>query len=295
MENDTSIETIRNYKEQMRLEKRKYKERKRALDRERKTFLRLKKEQIRLIKLEQKKKGLTPEERKALRERKAQLIQERRKQLLLPIYSQGEELMNAISHIAGGAFALIATIVGLVFAAPDPVGLTCMAVYGFSMIALYTISSIYHFLPVNKGKQVFQVLDHCTIYVLIAGTYVPVCVLRLAEVYFPGAYIVLGSVVFLSILGVVLNATMMRKKAVKIISNFLYLVIGWLIVFFFPQLMEAVSPISLILFVAGGISYTIGAILYAIGHFKKYFHFIFHLFCLAGTVLQFLGVLFFFL
>ena len=170
-----------------------------------------------------------------------------------------------------------------------------MAVYGFSMLFLYTMSSIYHFLGVNKAKKVFQVLDHCTIYILIAGTYVPVCVLMLPSTMPLGSYVILGVVVLLSVLGVVLNATMMQKKAVKIISNLLYLVIGWLIIFFFPWLLDAVGLAPCLLFLFGGISYSIGAILYGIGRFKRYFHFIFHLFCLAGTILQFVGILLFFL
>ncbi len=295
-------ERILSYKEQIRDKELEFRKLKRSLVQERKAFLKQIKEEIKAIRREERSGGLTKEEKEAMKERKAQLIAKKRKELRLPTYTQGEELMNAISHIVGGAFGIVATILGIYFAAVSPVvsdnriaAILCMAVYGFSMIFLYAMSSIYHFLGLNKAKSVFQVLDHCTIYVLIAGTYIPVCVLMLAPIYPAIGYSVVGVVCFLAILGVVLNATMMRKKPVKVISHLLYIVIGWLIICFFPQLWEAVGMTKCLLFLFGGISYTIGAILYAIGRYRRYFHFIFHIFCLAGTVLQFTGILLFFL
>lgn len=285
---------VATYKEQIRLVKEEYKEEKKRLKRQRRLFLDDLKRELSNLKRKER-ENLSKEEKQRIKLRKEELQLRRRKELLLPVYSRGEELMNAISHIVGGAFALIATIVGIVYASPDPLSILSMAIYGFGMIAVYVISSVYHFLGVNKAKKVFQVIDHCTIYVLICGTYVPVCVLMLSQVFSPWAYLVLGIVAALSILGIVLNATMMKRKAVKVISIFLYVAIGWLIVFFFPWLQKAVSFPTLMLFLFGGISYTIGAILYGIGHVRKYFHFIFHLFCLLGTILQFVGVLLFLL
>lgn len=285
---------VETYKEQMRLVKEEYKAEKKRLKDQRRLFLADLKRQISELK-RQEKQPLTKEDREQIRQKKEELQMRRRKELLLPTYTRGEERMNAISHIVGGAFALIATIVGIVYAVPDPLAVVSMVVYGIGMISVYVISSVYHFLRVNKAKKVFQIIDHCTIYVLIAGTYVPVCVLMLSKTFDPWAYLVLGIVVGLSILGIVLNATMMKRKAVKIISNLLYVIIGWLIIFFFPWLSKAVSFASLMLFLFGGISYTIGAILYGIGHVRKYFHFIFHLFCLLGTILQFVGILLFLL
>ena len=299
LQKNETEEMVSSYKQQIRDKKKEFKALKNSLNQERKAFLKEIKAEIRQVRKEERAKSLSPEEKEALKKKKAELISKKRKELLLPVYTQGEELMNAISHIVGGAFALIATIVGIYFAAvsgKDTIpAVICMAVYGFSMLFLYTMSSIYHFLGVNKAKKVFQVLDHCTIYILIAGTYVPVCVLMLPSTMPLGSYVILGVVVLLSVLGVVLNATMMQKKAVKIISNLLYLVIGWLIIFFFPWLLDAIGLAPCLLFLFGGISYSIGAILYGIGRFKRYFHFIFHLFCLAGTILQFIGILLFFL
>ncbi len=295
MEENKKAEDLQTYQEQIRQVKESYREESRRLKKERRLFLSDLKRQIRNLKAQERKEHLTKEERAILRKKKEELQLLRRKELLLPTYTRGEEIMNAVSHIVGGAFALVATIVGIYFAAPDPTAVACMVAYGIGMISVYTISSIYHFLGVNRAKKVFQVIDHCTIYVLIAGTYVPVCVLMLSTTFSPWSYLLLGIVLFLSVLGIVLNATMMRKLPVKIISNLLYVVIGWLIVFFFPWLQQAISFTSLLLFLLGGISYTIGAILYAVGHVRKYFHFVFHLFCLLGTILQFVGVLLFLL
>lgn len=297
-----SEERILSYKEQIRNKEKEFRISKAALKKERKAFLQEIKEEIRKVRKEEHGHTLTAEEKDALRKRKAELIARKRKELRLPIYTQGEELMNAISHIVGAAFGIIATIVGVYFAAVSPVvadnripAVCCMAVYGFSMIFLYTMSSIYHFLGLNKAKKVFQIMDHCTIYILIAGTYIPVCVLMLAPTFPAIGYSLTAVVSALAVIGVVLNATMMQKKVVKVISNLLYIVIGWLIICFFPQLWEVVGMTQCLLFLFGGIAYTIGAILYAIGRYKRYFHFIFHLFCLAGTVLQYVGILLFFL
>jgi hemolysin III len=141
--------------------------------------------------------------------------------------------------------------------------------------------------------MVFQIIDHCTIYVLIAGTYVPVTLLGLAS-YQPYNYIILGVVVLLAILGVVLNATMMRKIVVKVISMILYIAVGWGIIFFYPWLIA--GPMGMMgtwFLILGGITYTIGSILYGIGSKKRYWHSIFHMFVVLGTVFQFLSVFLF--
>ena len=237
------------------------------------------------------------EEKRRMRElpkkEKRELQAMQRKALGLPSYTHGEELMNAISHIVGGAFGIVALITGVYYAVINQMNagvITAMAFFGFSIIFLYTMSAIYHFLNVNKAKKVFQYIDHSTIFVLISGTYVPVCTIMLSSIY-PYNFLVLGIVVCLSIVGISLVSTMMDKLPVKIVSHTLYLVIGWLIIFFYSPLVNQNGLAAVIMFIAGGVSYSLGAIIYAIGKYKKYFHFIFHIFCLAGTILQFLGVL----
>lgn len=237
------------------------------------------------------------EERRRMRElpkaEKRELLAKQRKALGLPSYTKGEELMNAISHIVGGAFGIIALITSIYYSVTLNRGgdvIASMVFFSFAIIFLYTMSAIYHFLNVNKAKKVFQYIDHSTIFVLISGTYVPVCTFMLSDIY-PYNFVVLGVVIFLSVVGISLVSTMMDKLPVKIVSHTLYIVIGWLIIFFYPFLVSQNGLPAVILLIMGGVSYSVGAIIYAIGKYKKYFHFIFHIFCLIGTILQFLSAL----
>jgi len=210
----------------------------------------------------------------------------------LPRYTMGEEVFNSVTHIVGGGLGVVALVVGVVFANiyKTPGAAWLMAIFGIAIIVLYTMSAIYHGLPVGKGKQVFQIIDHCTIYMMIAGSYVPLCFIALKDTY-PLNVIIFSIVLALSILGVVLNATMMRRKWVKVLSNILYIVIGWAIITMYSYLVQSIGLTGTWFIVGGGIAYTIGSILYGIGHNTKWFHSVFHLFVLAGTILQFLGVL----
>lgn len=222
------------------------------------------------------------------------LLREKRK---LPFYLRSEEIFNMVTHIVGGGLAIIGLVLSIIFSCilhpGDSIALLSMIIFGVTSITLYSVSSIYHGLRINRGKMVFQIIDHCTIYVLIAGTYVPVTLLGLAS-YKPYNYIILGVVVLLAILGVVLNATMMRKMVVKVISMILYIAVGWGIIFFYPWLIA--GPMGMMgtwLLILGGITYTIGSILYGIGSKKRYWHSIFHMFVVLGTVFQFLSVFLF--
>jgi len=218
----------------------------------------------------------------------------------LPKYTKGEEIFNSVTHIVGGGFGVIFLIVGVVCAAvylPSSIkatGITSMAIFGFCAVFLYTMSAIYHGLHVNKAKKVFQIIDHCTIYVLIAGTYVPICLMCLSQIA-PYNYIVLGGIILLAALGIALNGTMMDKMPVKIVSNFLYLIMGWTIICFYPYIYQSLGTGGVWLLIGGGISYTVGAIFYAIGKNIKYFHSIFHLFVNLGTLLQFLAILLYYI
>ena len=217
----------------------------------------------------------------------------KRKQEKLPRYTKGEEIFNSVTHMVGGGFGVIFLVVGIVCAVifkNDPVTVTSMTVFGICSVFLYTMSSIYHALHINKAKKVFQIIDHCTIYVLIAGTYVPVCLMQLTQI-FPYNYVLLGSIVLMAALGISLNGTMMDKIPVKIISYTLYIAMGWAIFFFYPYLVQTLTIPGTWLFIGGGISYTVGAILFAIGKNVPYFHSIFHLFVNAATLLQFLSIL----
>lgn len=212
----------------------------------------------------------------------------------LPFYLRSEEIFNMVTHIVGGGLSFIGMILSVIFTIiyknSDWLTIISMLVFGVASITLYSISSIYHGLRINKGKSVFQVLDHCTIYILIAGTYFPVTLLGLDNI-FPYNIVLLAVVIILATLGVVLNATMMRKKIVKVISMVLYIAIGWGVIGFYPFMVDGNMGFNgTWLLIGGGIAYTVGSILYGIGSKKRYWHSIFHIFVDIGTILQFLSV-----
>lgn len=211
----------------------------------------------------------------------------------LPNYTKGEEIFNAVSHIVGGAFGIVSLVLGIIFSVKysNGYGLASMIVYGVSMIILYTMSSLYHFLPRGNAKKVFRILDHCTIFILISGTYTPYCLVALRSSYPTLGWTLFGIVTFLSIVGIVFNAINMHNPVVKALSIVCYLGEGWCIIFAIDKLIKVITLQGFLLLLAGGILYTIGAVFYGFGKKKKYIHSVFHLFCLAGTIFQFLSIL----
>lgn len=210
----------------------------------------------------------------------------------LPKYTKGEELFNAISHIVGGAFGIVALILGLIVACKysDAYGVVSMVIYGISMILLYTSSAIYHFLRKNKAKKIFRIFDHCTIYLLIAGTYTPFCLVTLREAGAWG-WTIFGIVWSCAVLGIVFNAINMHKPIIKVLSMICYLAMGWCVVIALDPLLDNLSKAGFVWLLMGGIMYTIGAVFYMFGSKKKYIHSVWHLFVLAGTILQFISIL----
>ena len=214
------------------------------------------------------------------------------KDRILPKYTKGEEIFNMTSHIVGGAFGVIALILCLTFSIihTDMYAIISSIIYGSSIIVLYTMSSIYHGLRAEgKAKKVFQVLDHCSIFLLIAGSYTPFCLVTFRE-YKP----VLGWTIFaiiwgMAILGIILNAIDIKKY--KVFSMISYLGMGWCIIFTANLLPKLLGIAGLILLLLGGIAYTVGAIFYGFGKKKKYIHSVFHLFILLGSILQFFTIL----
>ena len=210
----------------------------------------------------------------------------------LPSYTKGEEIFNAVSHIVGGAFGIVALILGLVYTIQyghDGWSILSIIIYGFSIIVLYTMSSIYHFLRRNKAKRVFRIFDHCTIYFLIAGTYTPICVILLRDEWWGIALLI--AVWISAIIGIVFNAINMHKKSIKILSMFLYIIMGWCVIFLIVPLLKIWPGPGFWFLLGGGISYTVGVIFYAFGKKAKYIHSIWHLFVFLGTVLQFVAIL----
>lgn len=205
----------------------------------------------------------------------------------IPRYSLSEELLNAISHGVGALLGIAAIVLLLVKSVPtgDPWRIVSGAVFGFSVLLLYVMSCLYHALRVNRAKRVFRVMDHCTIFFLIAGTYTPFTLVTLRG---PVGWWLFGAVWGLAALGITLNAVNLRKFSK--LSVACYLLMGWAIIAAFRPLAERLPAGGVRLLLAGGVAYTVGAILYGVGAKVKYFHSVFHFFCLAGTALHFLAV-----
>lgn len=218
-------------------------------------------------------------------------MQEIEENKVTPKYTKGEEIFNMVSHIVGAASGIAVLVLCIVFAAirNNPYGIASGIVFGISMIILYTISSIYHGLKPGKAKSVFRVLDHCSIFILIAGSYTPFALCTLREYDTATGWIIFGLIWALAILGVTFNAINLNKF--KNISVVLYLLMGWCILFKINVLPELLGITGFILLLAGGIVYTLGAILYVIGKKFKYIHSVFHLFVYLGNILQFLCIL----
>jgi len=211
---------------------------------------------------------------------------------ILPTYSKGEEIFNMVSHIVGGVIGIAVLVLCVVFAAihGNGYGVVSSSIYGATIIILYTMSSIYHGLnPELKAKKVFQIIDHCSIFLLIAGSYTPFCLCTLREHSTALGWSIFGIVWFLAILGIVLNSIDLKKF--KIFSMICYLIMGWCIVFKVNVIYTSLGTAGFTLLLVGGIVYTIGAVLYGVGKKKKWMHSVFHLFCVAATILQALCIM----
>lgn len=211
----------------------------------------------------------------------------------LPDYSKGEEIMNMVTHIVGGGLSVVALVLCVIRAVlcgswVDVVG---AVVYGVCLIGLYTMSSVYHGLRPGMGKKVLQVLDHCTIYFLIAGSYTPVALSALLP-HYPG--LGLGLLIWewgLTSLAVTLTAIDLKKY--NVFSMICYIGMGWSILPFLSQTRTAMGVGGFALLLAGGIAYTLGAIFYGVGSKKKWLHSVFHLFVLAGSILHFFAIFYY--
>lgn len=214
------------------------------------------------------------------------------KDRILPTYTKGEEIFNMTSHIVGAVLGIVAIVLCIVFAAVhgNVYGVVSAAIYGVTMIILYTMSSIYHGLsPQINSKKVFQVLDHCSIFLLIAGSYTPFALCSIREKDALAGWMIFGVIWLFAVLGIVLNSIDIKKF--KVFSMICYLLMGWCIIVKGNLLPELLTLPGFILLLAGGVAYTIGAVIYALGKKHKYSHSIFHLFILLGSFLHFLCIL----
>lgn len=204
----------------------------------------------------------------------------------MPRYTKGEELFNMITHIVGGGLGVVALLFCVIVAAYNQNiwAISSGLVYGFSVVILFTMSSIYHGLRAGLPKKVFRILDHCTIYVLIAGTYTPILLTHFREAYPTEAWILFGIIWGLAAIGITLNAIDLRRFIV--FSVICYLGMGWAAILRINQLISVLGQPFFVLLLIGGILYTIGVAFYAIGKRRKYMHSIFHLFVIVASILH---------
>ena len=208
----------------------------------------------------------------------------------LPNYSTGEEIMNTVTHIVGGAMGVAALTMCVMLAAQNRniYGVIGSSIYGFCMIALYSVSSVYHGLRPGMGKKVMQVIDHCTIYFLICGTYTVIALSAIRPIYPKLGWLLFGFEWIMAIIATVLTA--IDLKQYRVFSMICYIGMGWAIIPFAKVVMQVLTKPGFYLLLAGGIAYTIGAVLYGIGSKKKWMHSVFHIFVDIGSLLQFLCV-----
>jgi len=207
----------------------------------------------------------------------------------LPVYTLGEEIFNSVSHGVGALLAIIGCTVLIMFCALNRGGIEIASaiVFGLSMIILYTMSTLYHALTNPKAKRIFRIFDHDTIFLLIAGTYTPYALCCIKPMWL--GWTIFGCIWGAAILGITLSSINLEKFSK--ISTICYVVMGWAIVFAIKPLYENLSMFSLIMLIAGGLMYSGGVYFYRKKHIK-YFHSVWHLFVLAGTVMHFFSVLY---
>ncbi|MBE6470498.1 MAG: hemolysin III family protein [Coriobacteriaceae bacterium] len=204
-------------------------------------------------------------------------------------YTIGEEIANSITHGIGALLAVAAIPITIVKAVGDGGGvlLFCALVYTIFMLFEYVASTLYHALRPDGAKRVFKVLDHSFIYLFIAASYTPYCLVTLADV---GGWPLFFVVWALAIAGVAAEAFWVFRP--RWVNAVLYLLLGWAVVWFIPALYALLPATGFWLLVAGGICYSIGCVFYVLKQ-VPYFHAIFHVFILAGTVLQYFSILLF--
>jgi hemolysin III len=208
----------------------------------------------------------------------------------MPEYSHGEELCHVVSHIAGAVLGVVALVWCLILA-NTPIEIITSIVYSVTMILLYTTSSIYHGITHPMAKRVFQVLDHCTIYLFIAGTYT---IIALSSIRLENATIawVLFAIEWV-MAAIAITLTAIDIKKYERFSLACYIVMGWAGIIAIKPAIRTLGGAGCALVLAGGISYTVGSILYMIGKKKQYAHSVFHVFTLLGTLLHLFCVVFY--
>ena len=211
----------------------------------------------------------------------------------LPGYTRGEDIANMVTHIVGGAFGIAVLVISVIIAAlhSNVWGVVGASIYGATMVVLYTMSSVYHGLKPGMGKKVMQVIDHCTIYFLIAGTYTPILLSSIRPVHPALAWVIFGVEWGLVAFATVFTA--IDHNRYGRMSMACYIGMGWCIVLALKATVEAMGLAGFMWLLAGGVSYTVGAVLYGVVHKKPIYHTVFHVFVVIGSLLQAVCILFY--
>ncbi|GHT60258.1 hemolysin III [Endomicrobiia bacterium] len=205
-------------------------------------------------------------------------------------YTTGEEIFNSVTHGTGAVLsiaALVLLIVRAIVAGPVvhfAYYVVSFAIFGGSLVVLYSMSTLYHALTPNRAKRLFAVFDHSSIYLLIAGTYTPFCLTTLNG---KTGWTIFGIIWGCALAGITLYSIFGSRM--RLLSVFTYLPMGWLIVFAAKPMVQQLQPTSLLFLLLGGISYTVGCVFYALKKIK-WMHGVWHLFVLAGSVFHFFAV-----
>ena len=208
--------------------------------------------------------------------------------ITIPNYTLAEDLISAISHGIGTGLAIAACVLCIVKGARDHVGaagIVSAAIFGATMIFLYCMSTLYHSITAKGAKRVFRVIDHCSVFLLIAGTYTPFTLVSLRGLR---GWTIFGIIWGLTVLGIIFNAINVDKY--EKVSAIINVLMGWLVVISFRSLAAAVSPRGVLLLLIGGLVYTVGAVFYGLGKRIRYMPSIWHFFVLGGTICHFFAV-----
>ena len=202
-------------------------------------------------------------------------------------YTLGEEIFSSVSHGVGACLSIAGTVVLLVFSViyGNALAVVSSSIYGASLIILYTMSTLYHSFTNERVKHFFQIMDHNTIFLLIAGTYTPITLYILGGVT---GWILFSVVWVASIIGITLNSINMEKA--KIPSLVCYIATGWVIIFAIKPLIAKVPFLSALFLVLGGVIYTVGIVFYVIKK-VKYFHPVWHIFTVLGSAFHYFSIL----
>lgn len=211
----------------------------------------------------------------------------------LPNYTRGEDIANMVTHIVGGGLGVVILVISVIIAAlrGSAIDVVGVSIYGGSMVLLYSVSSVYHGLRPCYGKKVMQVIDHCTIYLLIAGTYTPILLSSVRTVSPVAAWTVFGVEWGLVAFAAVFTA--IDHHRFRVMSMICYLGMGWCVLFVLKPTYMAMGGAAFAWLLAGGIAYTIGAVLYGIGGKRPIFHTVFHVFVDLGSILQAICIIFY--